>query len=128
MNRLLIYSDFVTERLIYTFNFIGFERQVDIKFCNDPIRFIKEENCAKLVYADYPFEEKFPTIKPAKIIFEDGICEQDLAKHRFENQECLSFAQVIDPVASVFFVVSRYEEYLSFPADEHDRFNSVHSV
>jgi len=128
MNRLLIYSDFVTERLIYTFNFICLERQVDIKFCNDPTRFIKEENCAKLVYADYPFEEKFPTIKPAKIIFEDGISEQDLAKQRFENQECLSFGQVIDPVASVFFVVSRYEEYLPFTADEHERFSSVHSV
>lgn len=127
MNELLVYTDYVTERLIYTFRFICEPRGIKFRFCNDPKRFIHEANCAKLVYSDYPFIEHFPTIKPARIIFDDAIEPQNLSKAVHESQECLCFGEIIDPVASIFFVISRYEEYLNYAADEHDRFTSTQS-
>jgi len=128
MNELLVYTDFVTERLLYTFKFICDDRKVAFKFCNDPQRFIKEEHGAKLVYADYPFEENYPTILPAKLIFDDDIREQSLSKKPFEGQDCIAFDEIADPIASIFYIVSRYEEYLSYSADEHDRFCASHAI
>lgn len=129
MNELLVYTDFVTERLLYTFKFICDERHVRFKFCNDPQRFVKEEHCAKLVYATYPFEENYPTILPAKLVFDDDIHEQRLSKKQFDLVlDCLAFDEIADPVASIFFIVSRYEEYLAYPADEHDRFSATHCI
>jgi hypothetical protein len=128
MNKLLVYTDYVSERLVYTWQFICHPRGVEFEFCNDPKRFIQAENTAKLVYSDYPFELIFPQIVPAKLLFEEGVAEQDLALATYENLECLSIGNSIDPVASVFYLISCYEEYLDFPADEHDRFSAEHSL
>lgn len=128
MKELLVYTDFVTERLLYTFKFICDDRRVAFKFCNDPQRFVKEDNCAKLVYADYPFEESYPTIFPAKIIFDDAIQEQRLSKQQLDTFDSLAFDKIADPIASIFYIVSRYEEYLPYQADEHDRFCAGHAI
>lgn len=128
MSELLIYCDFVTERLLYTTKFICEERGVNFTLCNDPQRFELENVEAKLVYSDYPFERDYPTIKPAKLVFEDKIESQKIVKSNFKNQECLSFSEITDPIASIFYIVSRYEEYLPYPADQHDRFTSESSI
>jgi hypothetical protein len=127
-NHLLIYTDFVTERLVYTWQFICNIRGVAFEFCNDPNRFIQADKTAKLVYSDYPFEQVFPTIIPARLLFDDGVENQALHLGKFQNQSCLQFEEITDPVAAIFYVISRYEEYLSFPADEHDRFSAEHSI
>lgn len=128
MNKLVIYTDFVTERLVYTWQFICKPRGIEFEFCNDPKRFLQSENKAKLVYSDYPFESPFPQIIPALLLFEDGVENQNLSLGEYENQPCLNFVETADPVASIFYIISRYEEYLDFPADEHDRFSAAHSV
>lgn len=128
MNELLIYTDFVSERLIYTFNFICHDRGVKFEFCNDPKRFELESEKAKLVYSDYPFENIYPTILPAKLIFEDEIQNQVLSLGSFKSEPCLEFHRISDPIASIFYVISRYEEYLPYNPDAHDRFESKNSV
>lgn len=128
MNELLIYCDFVTERLRYTLQFICTERKVNFKLCNDRHRFFQQTGCAKLVYADYPFDEPFPKIVPANLIFEDVIRKQELSKMEFADSQCLGFDNLADPIASIFYVTSRYEEYLPFPEDEHQRFPSFCSI
>jgi len=128
MKKLIIYTDFVTERLLYTLNFICGPRGIEFSFCNDPKRFSVESSGAKLVYSDYPFEEVYPTIIPSQIIFEDEILDRNLAVGIHENQECIKFDEIEDPIASIFYVITRYEEYLSFPTDEHDRFNAAYSI
>lgn len=128
MNDLLIYTDFVTERLLYTLKFICDERKVNFKICNDPLRFESEKDCAKLVYADYPFQENYLKVLPAKIIFEDDIHPQNIELNDFGQVNCLAFNDIIDPLASIFFVVTRYEEYMNYAPDEHDRFIANQSV
>jgi hypothetical protein len=128
MSELLIYCDFVTERLIYTTKFICNERDVNFTLCNDPQRFEQQKADAKLVYSDYPFERDYPTIQPAKLVFEETIEIQKIEKRKFEERECLSFSDRADPIASIFYIVSRYEEYLPYPADQHDRFISECSI
>ena len=127
-NHLLIYTDFVTERLVYTWQFICNPRGITFEFCNDPNRFVQATNKAKLVYSDYPFEKAFPKIIPARLLFDDSIENQNLHLGTYENEKCLQFDEISDPIASVFYIISRYEEYLSFPADEHDRFSAEHSI
>ena len=61
-------------------------------------------------------------------MFDDEIREQNVSKMSFENYDCLAFENIPDPIASIFFVVTRFEEYLPYPADEHDRFSAVHSA
>lgn len=128
MNQLLVYTDFVTERLDYTLKFICQPRGIHFQFCNDPIRFEHESNKAKLVYSTYPFEHTYPTIQPAKLLFEDDVKSQDLNLFKNDKLECLSFDHLPDALASIFYIISRYEEYLPYHPDAHDRFTSKHSI
>ncbi len=128
MSKLLIFTDFVSERLVYTFQFICKSRGIEFHFCNDPQRFESDLAEAKFVYSEYPFENSYPTILPANLIFEEGIKVQQIAQFHEQDFSYLQFAKVPDLLASIFFVIACYEEYLPYSPDEHDRFTAQNSI
>ena len=125
---ILIFSDSITERLEYTLNFVFKMRGMAYEITNDPNLFLKSNHPHRLVYSDYPFDEQFPTIQPASLLFEEDILSHNLQKATWNNCSCLKFGKIIDPLASIFYVLSRYEEYLDFAPDEHDRFTASQSI
>lgn len=124
-----IFSDSITQRLSYTLDFIFEARGVAYTLTNDPELFIRElERGVGFVYSDYPFAKEYPTISPAELLFEEEIFDQKISTGSWQGCECLLFTRKTDPVASVFYVLSRYEEYLEFTPDEHGRFKAKDSV
>lgn len=115
----LILVDEITSRLSYTFDFIFKSRIIDYEFTLDKDVFNRFQS-GKLNYSNN--EGCANSILPAQLVFESSISNQRIAKGGFQSEDCLSFSGVSDPVASVFYVLSRYEEYTSSVRDVHNRF------
>jgi hypothetical protein len=123
-----IFADSVTERLLYTLDFIFTQRGLSYQVTNDPRYFMSLEVPCKWAYSDYPFDASIPGVSPANLVFEEHIAPQDLTKSVWNNQEVLAFSTKPDPVASIFYVLTRYEEYLDFVPDNHGRFTAKQAI
>jgi hypothetical protein len=69
-----------------------------------------------------------PTLVPCSLLFEEEIHQISLDKVTMDDIEFMSFNDCQDLVASIFFVLSRYEEYWKVERDEHDRFPAFCSM
>lgn len=122
----LIFVDEITERLIFTFDFVFLERQIEYEFTNDPLYFERiQEN--KFNYSNRYFEN-IKGLIPATILFDEAIFPYSIEKSSFENEECLTFDGISDPLAAIFYVLSRMEEYSNPKRDIHDRFPAKESI
>jgi hypothetical protein len=124
---LRVFSEKYSERLKFTLDFIFKARNIDYVLTFDKNDFFQSKNALLLNYS----EQHFPNvanISPANLLFEKNITEQQLSKSIWENNACFSFDEIADPIASIFFVLSRYEEYTSFKGDKHQRFCASNSV
>lgn len=72
-------------------------------------------------------------LQSVSLLFETDISEQDINSGHFKGVP--TFFQVgkvsllpFDPLAASFFLVSRYEEYMPFIPDEHNRFPAQESL
>lgn len=127
MNTLLLYTPFITERLQYVMQFICSSRGIAWQITNNRQLFIQQDATAKFNYSDEIFTERIPQLLPAPVLLEYGVKSYLIKKAAFSKQDCMSFDGYIDPLASIFYVLSRYEEYLPKSTDEHDRFIAAHS-
>lgn len=123
---LVVFVDEVSERLIYTLDFIFRDRKIEYQITNDPIFYNKLEGF-KFNYSNRVFESGVH-IRPSDVIFSEEIKEYQIVNSLFFKIECLSFDGVVDPIASVFYLISRYEEYVVLKRDSHDRFQAKNSI
>ncbi len=123
---LLIYVDEVTERLIYTLDFIFKDRGIYFKITNDPMYFQQTDEI-KFNYSNRHFENCLE-IAPSTVLFDEGIFPYSISENQFEEEFCFAFDSIVDPFSSIFYVLSRMEEYVSEKRDEHDRFAARFSV
>ncbi len=123
---LTIYSETITERLIYTFNFIFKDRNIDYKFTNDKAHILQlhypKINFSKIDLAG------IHKIEPSSFLFDESMVQPDLGLGNYEGMETLSFGGVSDLPAALFYCLSRFEEYGSHQRDQHDRYLSKFSV
>lgn len=71
-------------------------------------------------------------IQSSQLLFESDISDQNPSKGQYKDDfvfylTSTKSALPYDPLAASFFLVSRYEEYLPFIADEHNRFPAKES-
>jgi hypothetical protein len=118
---LVVFSDIISKRLSYVLGIIFEDRNVPYEIINDPDVFRFSEGI-KLVYSDYPFEESFPTISPSTLLFEEDIRQHYLSRKEWGREEVISFDGIPDPLASIFYLLSCYDDYLSEDSDQHDRY------
>ncbi len=121
-----IFVDHISPRLIYTLQFVLEYRGVDYQLCNDFIQF-EQLNGVKLNYSDRHFQG-IPQLKPSNLLFEETIEEYSITRSQFFQEDCFSFNGVIDPLASVFYTLSRMEEYLTDQRDSLGRFPGKKSI
>lgn len=128
---LLIYLSKTSARCQYVIDLI-FREESGIDFrITDDIREFEVHPCEKLNYSSKKIGDEF-FIKASRLLFEAEIkqqrievVEKDSIKFLFPNEEDdLGF----DIFSSVFFMVSRYEEYLPFIPDEFGRFQGEDSL
>ncbi len=130
---LVIYIDKQTNRLGYTINFIFKDLlKTDFMVTTSKETFIAEKG-AKLSYSSEAVYDELH-ITPVSLLYETDISNVDVDFFEEDNipyifrtynkEDVLNF----DVFAAVFYMVSRYEEYLPFISDKHSRFSSDDSL
>lgn len=118
-------------RVIYVLNLVFTERLgLDLSIFSDRNAF-EQVSGPKLNYSHEVFEGVFQII-PEGILFEKRVQSQDF-KMELEGRLPILFSNATlgighDVFAAIFYLVSRYEEYLPHRKDEHGRFASTESV
>jgi len=130
---LLIYAKAKTNRLRYTCELV-FNQLLGIDFSiTTNFQEFGTIDLPKINYGDEKLK-KVPFIKAHSLLFEFGI--KDI-KFEVENKGEVPLLFVtddehcdlkFDPFAAIFYMVSRYEEYLPFKADKFGRFPSKASI
>jgi hypothetical protein len=124
---MLFYVDEISVRLIYTLDFVFREHGLEYQLTNDKQFFISFEG-AKISYSNYEFDHSL-SLKPSVLLFEEQFRESiRVEKGSWRDIDCLKFDSVADPLASVFYVLTRYEEYYSRFPDNHGRFTAKESL
>lgn len=123
---ILIYSNRTTSRLEYTLDFVFKIRGIAYKITNHKASF-EEFDGIKLNYSDQLFSNTI-TVTPISLLFTEDIPSFELSKKLFYKTQCLSFNEVTDPFASIFFVLTRMEEYHSKKTDNLGRFEGKNSI
>lgn len=108
-----IYVDQISPRIQYAFDFIFGSRGLTCKLTLD------QSEKVDLIYSN---QKGVGGIRQADFMQRDRIDDLEVKVDSFNGQECFSFDGVSDPVASIFYVLSRYEEYNCNQADEYGRF------
>lgn len=124
---MLVFVDQVTERLQYTFDFVFRQHGIACDFTNDR-SFFETASGTKLNYSFYPFENT-AQLEPSGLLFDEHIDKKlKIEKADWNGTECLSIDRKTDPFAAIFYVLSRYEEYVVQQRDRHDRFEAKNSI
>jgi len=123
---LLIYVNQVNDRLQYTFDFVFKERGIDYAITNDFIQF-EQFSGNKFNYSDRFFEDTIQ-FEPVSLLFDESIGTYGISKKKFYKEDCICFNQKVDPFASVFYILTRMEEYSTHKSDKFGRFEGRNSV
>ncbi len=123
----LVFSDVVSNRLVYTLDYVFSEHGIEYEVTTDVNKFHAFEG-AKFAYSAKIKEDNGRVLEPSALLFDTKLNTLTVEKSVWKETECLSIDRVCDPLASIFYVLSRYEEYLPFEADNHGRFLSKNSV
>ena len=110
--------DKITPRICYVFDIIRLFRRVD--FQPVLIEYLKEEEQAYFYSQELSVENK--GLKASVLLYEDAWRVPGLTKGMFEGEECLAFEGVADPLAAIFYHLTRMEEYNYTNYDKHGRF------
>ncbi|MEN0007015.1 MAG: polysaccharide deacetylase family protein [Bacteroidota bacterium] len=130
----IVYANKKTSRLIYTLDVIfKWIYTIDYQLTSDPASY-QNNLLPKLNYSNTPLAPQEVRITPDPLLFEHHIRPVALSRGQidqlptFFQQKDAPDALPFDPIACIFFWVSRYEEYLPFQADTHGRFPATESA
>lgn len=122
----------ITPRLKFVIKFV-FEDVLRIPFqiSTDRNAFL-ETSSPRLHYGQYPIEDEL-YISCRQLLFETGIKDQDIHISEFKGTKVFfptnRFSSLpFDPFSAIFYLISRYEEYLPAIRDGHDRFEAAESL
>lgn len=125
----LVYTDKIGARLRYTFDLV-FRTLLGMPYLLTTDRLSAQAHEGPLlVYTSDPLSmEVGLRIKALDLLFEKGLREQRLAPAYLDDLPVLfrthqRYDLPFDPFAAIFYLVSRYEEYLPHRRDGHNRFD-----
>jgi hypothetical protein len=128
---LLIYTPQTTTRLQYICKFV-FEEMLGISYSLtlDEVNFAKHEGY-KINYSHKEFDNSFQ-IKPHGLLFQHGIKPQEIICSK-ENDTIIFFKTgsehfSFDIFSAIFYLISRYEEYLPHEKDMYGRYAHTNSL
>jgi hypothetical protein len=129
---LLVFSPQITARLVYAFEFIFKDiLGVQVGFCSNPDEF-RQSDLPKINYSTENLQVGL-FLKAHSLLFEKNIVKQKIGIvkvdgfYLFFPTSSDSFLP-FDPFALSFYLITRYEEYLSENTDEHQRFPDSESI
>jgi len=128
---ILVYSEKNTSRLKYTLDLIFGEVMAIRYLLTDDFDLFLQSTAIRINYSEKRIE-KVLHISPSGLLHEKGIQEQSINMGTWHNIPVL-FANnspdlTFDFFSAVFYLVTRYEEYLNFEPDRHGRFEATQSL
>ncbi|HET6243533.1 MAG TPA: polysaccharide deacetylase family protein [Bacteroidia bacterium] len=129
---MLIYCKQTTPRIEYIFRFLLTEMSgISLDFTSD-FDYFNACDGAKINYSSQASKTAY-SIHPVGLLFESTIEKQQIQV--FEHNGVKAFFETdksaeipFDLFAASFYLISRYEEYLPFRADNHQRFPATESL
>ncbi len=130
---ILVYTAISSNRLNYTLNVIFRDiLYIDFELVYDLKEFEKSTE-AKINYSELKMDDAI-SINPSGLLFESGVFLQSINVKQWQNiptffngMSTVDFP--FDPFAMIFYLVSRYEEYLEpISKDLHERFPAEESL
>lgn len=133
MHTVLVYSTQKSFRLKYVLSLVFVDLLGIAHEITQDINKYKEYNGPKLNYSENKIESKEIFIKNASILFQKGIKEQNLQIGDWRNEKILFHWQngekiPFDIFAAIFYLITRYEEYLPHISDHYNRFEVESSI
>lgn len=128
---MILYSDKISPRLKYITSFIGNELSGEpMKLTSDPNIF-RSYSGARINYSGEKLSSEELIINPADLLFENGVAEQQISC--FDSNGTRAFFKTggdysFDIFAAVFYLLSRYEEYLPHKKDSYGRYAHENSL
>lgn len=126
MQKGLIYVDQISERISYFETNFFVQRSISISFTNNRQLFM-DFSGTKLNYSNQSFEN-CSQIVPSSLLFEEKIRKIGIAVVQWNGIKSLAFDERTDPIATIFYFISRYEEYLPSIKDVHHRYLAKNSI
>jgi hypothetical protein len=131
MHTLLIYSEKVSPRLEYVCRFV-FNQQLGLQFSvTKDFQEFKLYQGAKLLYASVQNED-YLKIEPCGLLFETGIKTPSITTGAVNGITVPFFTGTgllpFDVFSAVFYLVTRYEEYLPFVPNQYGQFKATDSL
>ena len=129
---ILIYTHKVTPRLRYIFtHFFVRILQIPITFTTVVDEFVAH-NGLKMTYSKTPLGKEF-FVKSHDLLFEQGLDDVEITMSTWDDVPCFFSAGKMSTVpfdifAASFYLVSRYEEYVPFVQDQHERYPATESL
>jgi hypothetical protein len=129
---ILIYSAKATPRLLYICDLLFSDLLgLDFEITTDKETFLREPG-AKINYSNESFGNDL-FINASSLLFEHHINPQKIEVKEWNGSKVFFLSEKkaklpYDPLATAFYMVSRYEEYLHFDADEFGRFTAEDSL
>ena len=130
---LLIYTPYITNRIRYVMQYVFEERLgVDYSITSDKQRFLSNTDDFKIVYAKENLENE-AFFYAHNLLFETDIQKIEVAVRTYNETKILfahnnNSALPFDVFAAIFYLLSRYEEYLKDPLDKFGNYDYRNSI
>lgn len=131
---ILFFTPIISSRLEYTINIIfKLLLNIDCNITTSMHDFCLSE-CLKINYSSHRITQKEVFIFAHSILFEKNIRPQLLVPHKYKGLFAIFHTNhpdsdlPFDLFAMVFYLISRYEEYLPYTSDTHGRFTANQSI
>jgi len=118
----LVFAQQATNRLSYVLDFAFKDKGVDYKIIHDQIEFANQ-SATKLNYSSLDLDADYQ-VEPSGVLFEEEI-DPNLKLER--GKDGLEIRGTADELSVVFYLLSRYEEYVNPNKDEFGRFSAKES-
>ena len=129
MDKLLIYSPKRTSRVRYTFRLVFHDLLMIPYHITTDLDEFRSSDLPRLIYSDKITSDDL-FIQSHGLLFERGVDNLDIETVDFEGTTAIfavhnkQSAFPFDVFSAIFYLVSRYEEYLPFVRDKHGRFTA----
>ncbi|MFM2138955.1 MAG: hypothetical protein RJA57_1262 [Bacteroidota bacterium] len=128
---MIIYAASITPRLRYVSDFIGDQLTGQCPTLTDDPNHLRSFNGLRINYSETPVPGETLRIHPASLLFESGIRPQSVRTCDWRGLTALFPTDgdlPFDLFAAVFYLLSRYEEYLPFHHDSYGRYPHTESI
>jgi len=129
MDHVLVFTPEITSRIAYVFQFLGTRAlNLSVSLTDQRSEFQQASNCLKINYGQAAVSEADLNIPATGLLSEKGIRPITPTVHKHVSTIAVfpvddpTFDLPFDLPSAVFYLLSRYEEYVPFTPDQHGRF------